>query len=66
MSPSLKTAAALPVQHAQRQAPAQFVRYTPSQQSGLYASGAQQRIIRIVEEQKDPMEPPRFQSILIF
>lgn len=58
---SAKIAAALPVQHAQRQAPAQFIRYTPSQQSGLHASGAQQRIIRMVEEQKDPMEPPRFQ-----
>ncbi|CAK5083828.1 unnamed protein product [Meloidogyne enterolobii] len=56
-----KVAAALPVQHAKKTAPAQFIRYTPSQQSGLHASGAQQRIIRLVEEQKDPMEPPRFQ-----
>uniref|UniRef100_A0A915MDG2 SKI-interacting protein SKIP SNW domain-containing protein n=1 Tax=Meloidogyne javanica TaxID=6303 RepID=A0A915MDG2_MELJA len=56
-----KIAAALPVQHAKKTAPAQFIRYTPSQQSGLHASGAQQRIIRLVEEQKDPMEPPRFQ-----
>uniref|UniRef100_A0A915EK08 SKI-interacting protein SKIP SNW domain-containing protein n=1 Tax=Ditylenchus dipsaci TaxID=166011 RepID=A0A915EK08_9BILA len=39
-----KVAAALPVQHAQKTAPVQ----------------AQQRIIRMVEEQKDPMEPPRF------
>ncbi|KAL3083353.1 hypothetical protein niasHS_011155 [Heterodera schachtii] len=56
-----KIAAALPVQHAKKTAPAQYIRYTPSQQSGLNAGGAQQRIIRLVEEQKDPMEPPRFQ-----
>ncbi|KAF7639786.1 SKIP_SNW domain-containing protein [Meloidogyne graminicola] len=56
-----KIAAALPVQHAKKTAPPQYIRYTPSQQSGLHASGAQQRIIRLVEEQKDPMEPPRFQ-----
>uniref|UniRef100_A0A183BL32 SKIP_SNW domain-containing protein n=1 Tax=Globodera pallida TaxID=36090 RepID=A0A183BL32_GLOPA len=56
-----KIAAALPVQHAKKTAPAQYIRYTPSQQSGTNAGGAQQRIIRLVEEQKDPMEPPRFQ-----
>ncbi|GMT09499.1 hypothetical protein PFISCL1PPCAC_796 [Pristionchus fissidentatus] len=53
-----KVESALPVRHAEKQAPAQFVRYTPSQQSG--AAGSQQRIIRMVEEQKDPMEPPKF------
>ncbi|GMR57303.1 hypothetical protein PMAYCL1PPCAC_27498 [Pristionchus mayeri] len=53
-----KVESALPVRHAEKQAPAQFVRYTPSQQSG--ATGSQQRIIRMVEEQKDPMEPPKF------
>ncbi|KAI1707361.1 SKIP/SNW domain-containing protein [Ditylenchus destructor] len=55
-----KVAAALPVQHAHKTAPTQYIRYTPSQQSGMNAGGAQQRIIRMVEEQKDPMEPPRF------
>ncbi|TKR80939.1 hypothetical protein L596_014908 [Steinernema carpocapsae] len=55
---STKIASALPVQHAQRQGPSQYIRYTPSDQSGN--SGAQQRIIRMVEEQKDPMEPPKF------
>ena len=55
-----KIAAALPVQHAKKTAPTQYIRYTPSQQSGMNAGGAQQRIIRLVEEQKDPMEPPRF------
>ncbi|KAI6188860.1 SKP-1 protein [Aphelenchoides besseyi] len=53
-----KVAAALPVQHAQKVAPAEYIRYTPSQQAT--AGTAQQRIIRVVEVQKDPMEPPRF------
>ncbi|KAI6215781.1 hypothetical protein M3Y94_00425000 [Aphelenchoides besseyi] len=53
-----KIAAALPVQHAQKVAPAEYIRYTPSQQAT--AGTAQQRIIRVVEVQKDPMEPPRF------
>lgn len=52
---------ALPVQHAQKVAPAEYIRYTPSQQS---TQNSQQRIIRMVEVQKDPMEPPRFQFVL--
>ena len=54
-----KVESALPVRHAEKQAPAQFIRYTPSQQSGSTGT-SQQRIIRMVEEQKDPMEPPKF------
>nr|XP_036863174.1 SNW domain-containing protein 1 [Manis javanica] len=37
-----------------------FFRYTPSQQGVAFNSGAKQRVIRMVEMQKDPMEPPRF------
>ena len=37
-------------------------RYTPAQQGVAYNSGAKQRIIRMVEAQKDPMEPPRFKT----
>lgn len=37
-----------------------FQRYTPSQQGVAFNSGAKQRVIRMVEMQKDPMEPPRF------
>lgn len=48
----------LPLQHAQKVAPAEYIRYTPSQQSSV--GNAQQRIIRMVEVQRDPMEPPRF------
>ncbi|KAI6190652.1 SKP-1 protein [Aphelenchoides bicaudatus] len=53
-----KVDSALPVQHAQKVAPAEYIRYTPSQQSSI--GNSQQRIIRMVEVQKDPMEPPRF------
>uniref|UniRef100_A0A0B6Z4W5 SKI-interacting protein SKIP SNW domain-containing protein n=1 Tax=Arion vulgaris TaxID=1028688 RepID=A0A0B6Z4W5_9EUPU len=55
-----KISAAMPVRHAEKQAPAQYIRYTPSQQGVAFNSGAKQRIIRMVETQKDPMEPPRF------
>uniref|UniRef100_A0A183I4B4 SKIP_SNW domain-containing protein n=1 Tax=Onchocerca flexuosa TaxID=387005 RepID=A0A183I4B4_9BILA len=53
-------ASALPVRHAQKPDPVQYIRYTPSQQGGGHNSGAQQRIIRMVEVQQDPMEPPKF------
>ncbi|XP_044761881.1 puff-specific protein Bx42 [Coccinella septempunctata] len=55
-----KIAAAMPVRCAERQGPAEFIRYTPSQQGAAFNSGAKQRIIRLVEAQVDPMEPPRF------
>ncbi len=57
---------ALPVRHAEKQAPAQYIRYTPSQQAGNFNSGAQQRIIRMVEAQVDPMEPPKFKYAVFF
>jgi SNW domain-containing protein 1 len=55
-----KISAAMPVRHAEKQAPAQYIRYTPSQQGVAFNSGAKQRVIRMVETQKDPMEPPKF------
>ncbi len=55
-----KISAAMPVRAAEKQAPAQYVRYTPAQQGAAFNSGAQQRVIRMVEAQKDPMSPPRF------
>jgi len=57
-----KISAAMPVRHAEKQAPAQYIRYTPSQQGVAFNSGAKQRIIRMVETQKDPMEPPKFKT----
>lgn len=55
-----KIAAAMPVRAAEKLAPAEFIRYTPSQQGAAFNSGAKQRVIRLVEAQVDPMEPPRF------
>lgn len=55
-----KIAAAMPVRCAEKQGPTQFIRYTPSQQGAAFNSGAKQRVIRLVEAQVDPMEPPRF------
>lgn len=57
-----KVSAALPVRAAEKQQPAQYIRYTPSSQSVSFNSGAKQRIIKIVEAQKDPMEPPKFKT----
>ena len=54
-----KVSAALPVRAAEKLGPAQYIRYTPAQQGEGFNSGAQQRIIRMVEAQTDPMEPPR-------
>lgn len=39
-------------------------RYTPSQQDSAFNSGAKQRVIRMVEVQKDPMSPPRFKYVV--
>ncbi|KAK4880897.1 hypothetical protein RN001_004216 [Aquatica leii] len=55
-----KIAAAMPVRCAEKLAPPQYIRYTPSQQGAGFNSGAKQRVIRLVEAQVDPMEPPRF------
>jgi len=55
-----KITSALPVRHAQKAGPAQYIRYTPSQQGDAFNSGAKQRVIRMVEAQLDPMEPPKF------
>lgn len=57
---SAKVAAAMPVKAAEKQAPAQFIRYTPATQSDEHNSGANQRIIKMVEVQRDPMSPPRY------
>ncbi|XP_055328590.1 SNW domain-containing protein 1-like [Paramacrobiotus metropolitanus] len=55
-----KIAAAMPVRRAEAVGPDQYVRYTPSQQGDNFNSGAKQRIVRVVEQQNDPMEPPKF------
>eukprot|EP00128_Syssomonas_multiformis_P012539 Colp12_sorted_trinity150504_noHs@3265 len=40
-------------------ADAQIIRYTPAQQGENFNSGAQQRIIRMVEAPVDPLDPPK-------
>lgn len=57
---SSKIEAAMPVRCAEKLGPAQYIRYTPSQQGQSYNSGAKQRVIRMVEAQVDPIEPPKF------
>ena len=42
------------------------LRYTPSEQGMAYNSGAKQRVIRMVEAQRDPMEPPRFKYVSLY
>jgi SNW domain-containing protein 1 len=37
-----------------------YIRYTPSSQGANQASGATNRVIRMVEAPVDPMEPPKF------
>lgn len=37
-----------------------YIRYTPSSQGAAQASGATNRVIRMVEAPVDPMEPPNF------
>ncbi|EGD72218.1 SNW domain-containing protein 1 [Salpingoeca rosetta] len=39
-----------------------YIRYTPQQGGGGHNSGAQQRIIRMMNEQVDPLEPPKFRT----
>ncbi|XP_071525067.1 puff-specific protein Bx42 isoform X2 [Panulirus ornatus] len=55
-----KISSAMPIRCVEKQAPAQYIRYTPSQQGVSFNSGATQRVIRMVEQPKDPMEPPKF------
>lgn len=38
----------------------QYIRYTPDQNGEAFNSGAQQRIIKMVTTQEDPLEPPKF------
>jgi SNW domain-containing protein 1 len=57
---SAKIAAAMPVHVAEKQAEPQYIRYTPATQGNEFNSGANQRIIKMVEAQVDPMEPPKF------
>lgn len=55
-----KIVAARAAQPAQKQGAPTYIRYTPQSGGDAHNSGAKQRIIRMVEMPKDPMEPPKF------
>ena len=55
-----KISAALPAKTADKRGPVEYIRYTPALQGEQFNSGCKQRLIHMVELQKDPMEPPRF------
>mmetsp|Transcript_55194 Transcript_55194/g.76540 ORF Transcript_55194/g.76540 Transcript_55194/m.76540 type:complete len:532 (+) Transcript_55194:78-1673(+) len=57
-----KIAAAQTSRVTKQNAEPTYVRYTSQQQGSEFNSGAQQRIIRMVDVQKDPMEPPKFKT----
>lgn len=41
---------------------ATYIRYTPANQGESFNSGSSQRIIRMVDMQVDPMQPPKFKT----
>ncbi|ESO11373.1 hypothetical protein HELRODRAFT_104662 [Helobdella robusta] len=57
-----KISAAMPVRAAEKKGQAQYIRYTPSQQGVAFNSGAKQSVIRMIDVQQDPMEPPKFRT----
>ena len=57
-----KIKASLPKQQVAKREEAQFIRYTPQQQGDGHNSGATNRIIRMVEMPKDPLDPPKFRA----
>ena len=61
-----RTAASRGSTHVDSGGGPEFVRYTPAQQGMAFAGGSKQRIIRMVEVQRDPLSPPRFRLVLSF
>ena len=55
-----KIKAKMPKQAVQQTNDPTYIRYNPVQQGAGFNSGAQSRVIRMVEIAKDPMEPPKF------
>lgn len=55
-----KIATARPKQLAETRAPAQYIRYTPQQSAISGAPEAQQRVVRVVETARDPLDPSTF------
>ncbi|GLJ15368.1 hypothetical protein SUGI_0252100 [Cryptomeria japonica] len=57
---NVRLSAAQPKNVQQQSSTATHIKYTPSQQSAEFNSGAKERIIKLVEMPKDPLEPPKF------
>ena len=57
-----KISAAQPARRAEKAETALCVRYIPSDQGVMHYSGAKQRVISMVEVQRNPMELPRFKT----
>ncbi|XP_055905329.1 puff-specific protein Bx42 [Eupeodes corollae] len=55
-----KINAATPYMEIGKALSTQYLRFTSVQQGHEYNSGAKQRVIKMVEAQVDPMEPPKF------
>ncbi|GLJ15881.1 hypothetical protein SUGI_0262220 [Cryptomeria japonica] len=57
---NVRLSAAQPKNVQQQSSTATHIKYTPSQQSAAFNSGAKERVIKMVEMPKDPLEPPKF------
>uniref|UniRef100_A0A0D6QT85 SKI-interacting protein SKIP SNW domain-containing protein n=1 Tax=Araucaria cunninghamii TaxID=56994 RepID=A0A0D6QT85_ARACU len=57
---NVRLSAAQPKNVPQQSNDVTHIKYTPSQQSAAFNSGAKERIIRMVDMPKDPLEPPKF------
>uniref|UniRef100_A0A0D6QR59 SKI-interacting protein SKIP SNW domain-containing protein n=1 Tax=Araucaria cunninghamii TaxID=56994 RepID=A0A0D6QR59_ARACU len=57
---NVRLSAAQPKNVPQQSNAVTHIKYTPSQQSAAFNSGAKERIIRMVDMPNDPLEPPKF------
>lgn len=57
---NVRLSAAQPKNVPKQSSDSKFIKYKPSQQSAAFNSGANERIIRMVETPVDPLEPPKF------
>jgi len=55
---SKPTSSAMDANSGRKKGPT-FLRYTPSQSGAAHNSGAKQRVVSLVEAQRDPLEPPK-------
>jgi len=58
----IKTAGPASAAAVQTERTTKYIRYTPANENPAFNSGAKNRIIRMVELPKDPLEPPKFKN----